>query len=281
MLITALYDINTYTVTFIGKDGSVLKTEDVQYGQDATPPTPPDVEGYTFTGWSAEYTSVKANLEITAIYEVVPPDEEDDTDTEDNPQDDTDDASGDASGGTEGGSGSGGSDSGNGTNNGSSRSGSSDGINGGGSTDGARGDDSNNNEDKLSSLLTSIVRIVTGGSLGTINHTFTQANEEDDIFSLTLPVARPARAGYYFAGYRSTHDGRKYESGDTVQGQYIWGDYDYDAIWVPILGRGTFSLSRATEYRFAEGRWHVAGDSTSYEGGQSLYVNNSGTYDID
>ncbi|MBQ9949431.1 MAG: InlB B-repeat-containing protein, partial [Clostridia bacterium] len=49
--ITALYEINTYTVTFVDNDGTVLATQEIEHGGDAQAPTAPTREGYTFTGW--------------------------------------------------------------------------------------------------------------------------------------------------------------------------------------------------------------------------------------
>ena len=66
--VTALYDINTYTVTFVDWDGTVLKTQTVNYGGYATAPADPEREGYTFTGWDVDFTNVKANLTVTAQY---------------------------------------------------------------------------------------------------------------------------------------------------------------------------------------------------------------------
>lgn len=59
----------TYAVVFENYDGSVLKREIVAAGSDATPPTPPVRQGYTFTGWSHSYTAVSANLVLVAQYQ--------------------------------------------------------------------------------------------------------------------------------------------------------------------------------------------------------------------
>ena len=70
--VKALYEENTlekYTVTFIDKDGSLLKTEEVAKGQSATAPTAPSVEGYTFKGWDKAFDNVTSDLEVKALYE--------------------------------------------------------------------------------------------------------------------------------------------------------------------------------------------------------------------
>ncbi|MBQ6163158.1 MAG: InlB B-repeat-containing protein, partial [Clostridia bacterium] len=69
---TANWTINSYTVTFKNWDGSVLKTESVNYGSDATPPADPTraadaTNHYTFDGWSG-YTNITADKTITATF---------------------------------------------------------------------------------------------------------------------------------------------------------------------------------------------------------------------
>lgn len=66
--LTAQYAINTYTVRFLDWDGSVLKSETVEHGSDATPPADPTRTGYRFTGWQGDYTGITAATDITATY---------------------------------------------------------------------------------------------------------------------------------------------------------------------------------------------------------------------
>lgn len=66
--LTAQYAINTYTVRFLDWDGSVLKSETVNHGSDATPPADPTREGFRFTGWQGDYTGITAATDITATY---------------------------------------------------------------------------------------------------------------------------------------------------------------------------------------------------------------------
>ena len=63
---------STYTVTFKDWDGTILKTESVGYGGNATPPADPSRDGYTFIGWSGSYTNVTSDREIVAQYEQDP-----------------------------------------------------------------------------------------------------------------------------------------------------------------------------------------------------------------
>ena len=68
--ITAQYAINVHTVTFMdGLDGSVISTQNVEHGKDATLPTPPAHEGYTFTKWDSDGKNITADITITALYE--------------------------------------------------------------------------------------------------------------------------------------------------------------------------------------------------------------------
>ena len=68
LVVTAQYSANTYTVTFKDWNGTVLKTQQVQYGGAATAPANPTRAGYTFTGWDKAFTNVTANLVVTAQY---------------------------------------------------------------------------------------------------------------------------------------------------------------------------------------------------------------------
>lgn len=60
---------NTNTVTFKDADGTVLKTESVTLGGNATPPAEPTRPGYTFIGWDKELTNITSATIITAQYE--------------------------------------------------------------------------------------------------------------------------------------------------------------------------------------------------------------------
>ena len=64
--------VETFTVTFVDYDGTVLKTETVESGMSATAPAEPTREGYTFIGWSESYTNVTSDLIITAQYNEPP-----------------------------------------------------------------------------------------------------------------------------------------------------------------------------------------------------------------
>jgi uncharacterized repeat protein (TIGR02543 family) len=56
------------TVTFLSHDGTTLSTQTVDYGSTATAPTAPTRDGYTFSGWSADFSNVTSDLTVTAQY---------------------------------------------------------------------------------------------------------------------------------------------------------------------------------------------------------------------
>lgn len=60
---------HTYEVVFRGYDGVVIHTEMVPRSKTPTAPIPPEVEGYSFTGWDKEFEQIQENVEIHAIYE--------------------------------------------------------------------------------------------------------------------------------------------------------------------------------------------------------------------
>ncbi len=70
----AKWNINKYTVKFVNGLGTTLKTQTVNYGGSATPPSNPTRSGYTFAGWSGSYTNVTSNRTITATWrDTTPP----------------------------------------------------------------------------------------------------------------------------------------------------------------------------------------------------------------
>jgi uncharacterized repeat protein (TIGR02543 family) len=66
--VTALYRINTYTVTFMNYDGAVLGTRTVDWNTAAAAPAVPDRAGYAFTGWDAAFDAVTADMTVTAQF---------------------------------------------------------------------------------------------------------------------------------------------------------------------------------------------------------------------
>lgn len=65
----AIYGSTSYNVKFEdGYSGAVLKSQTVSYGGSATPPPSPTRAGYTFSGWLGNYTNVKRNETVKAIW---------------------------------------------------------------------------------------------------------------------------------------------------------------------------------------------------------------------
>ena len=58
----------SHTVTFVDWNGTVLDTQTVAYGADATPPADPSRSGYVFAGWDTAFTAVTENLTVAAVY---------------------------------------------------------------------------------------------------------------------------------------------------------------------------------------------------------------------
>ncbi len=61
--------VNYYTVRFYDTIARrVIDTQTVRGGEDASAPTAPTHEGYTFVRWSGKYTNVSADVRVDAIY---------------------------------------------------------------------------------------------------------------------------------------------------------------------------------------------------------------------
>ncbi|MDR0886536.1 MAG: InlB B-repeat-containing protein, partial [Clostridiales Family XIII bacterium] len=69
LTVKAEYKINTYTVTFVDYDGSILDTQTVNFGDNATAPASPTRVGHTFKGWEGSYTNVTKDERVTAVYD--------------------------------------------------------------------------------------------------------------------------------------------------------------------------------------------------------------------
>ena len=69
-----------HTVTFVDYDGEVLKVQEIEEGNDATPPSSPRRPGYTFDGWIGDYTNVTEDRIIEADYDRNPVDRDRDND---------------------------------------------------------------------------------------------------------------------------------------------------------------------------------------------------------
>ena len=61
-------DVPEYTVTFMDYDATILVTESVRKGHDATPPTVSSRAGYDFAGWNGSYTNITDDVTLVAQY---------------------------------------------------------------------------------------------------------------------------------------------------------------------------------------------------------------------
>lgn len=67
---TALFKVRMLEVVFVDWDDTVLKeAQTVNYGEAAIAPEDPTREGYKFTGWDKNFSSVKEDMTIKAQYE--------------------------------------------------------------------------------------------------------------------------------------------------------------------------------------------------------------------
>ena len=66
----AIWGIDSYTVTFVDYDSTVLKTEAVEYGKAANAPANPTRTGYTFSGWDKAFDNVTESMTVTAKYSI-------------------------------------------------------------------------------------------------------------------------------------------------------------------------------------------------------------------
>lgn len=71
-IIKAIYQKEWLTVRFFDADATLLKTEQVRYGESATAPEVKDKNGYLFDGWNTLFNNVTADLDVYATYYTAP-----------------------------------------------------------------------------------------------------------------------------------------------------------------------------------------------------------------
>ncbi len=71
LIIMALYEKNIYNVVFKDSDGTILKTENVEHGANATPPIIDAPNGFIFTSWDKPFNNIENNIIINAQYKKV------------------------------------------------------------------------------------------------------------------------------------------------------------------------------------------------------------------
>ena len=67
-VISAIYSIKTYTVTYVDWDGTILKEDIVEYMDLAIPPDDPEREGYMFMGWDGNDRWIEKDEIVRATY---------------------------------------------------------------------------------------------------------------------------------------------------------------------------------------------------------------------
>ena len=69
---TAMFRKKTFAVTFVSKSNDTLKEETVEYGDGATAPDAPHIDGYEFIGWDKTFDNITDNITVTALYRELP-----------------------------------------------------------------------------------------------------------------------------------------------------------------------------------------------------------------
>lgn len=63
-----MFDNGPYTVTFLGPDGATLHVDEVNPGEAAEPPVNPVMpQGYVFSHWDRDFSSVTEDMEVYAV----------------------------------------------------------------------------------------------------------------------------------------------------------------------------------------------------------------------
>lgn len=72
IVVSAMYSENpkadTVNVTFVDYDGTLLSSQVILRGSDASAPANPTRDGFTFTGWDKAYTNVQSDIVVVANY---------------------------------------------------------------------------------------------------------------------------------------------------------------------------------------------------------------------
>ena len=66
--IRAIYKKNIYKVNFYDFNNNIIKTEEVEYGQNLEYPELSIIDGYEFIGWDKEINNITSDLEVRPIY---------------------------------------------------------------------------------------------------------------------------------------------------------------------------------------------------------------------
>lgn len=66
--VTPAPSVQKFKVTFKGKDGKVISTQEVEKGKGAKAPAAPAVSGMVFDKWDKDFSNVQSDLTVTALY---------------------------------------------------------------------------------------------------------------------------------------------------------------------------------------------------------------------
>lgn len=66
----AIWEVNSFQITFLDYDESIIQQDELDYDSKIVIPENPIRKGYTFKGWDKELSTVKENLVITALYDI-------------------------------------------------------------------------------------------------------------------------------------------------------------------------------------------------------------------
>jgi Leucine-rich repeat (LRR) protein len=70
MTVTATYQANTFTVTFLDYNGEKLDSQTVAYGKPAKAPMVPERAGYQFVSWDKGFSYITEDITVTATYQM-------------------------------------------------------------------------------------------------------------------------------------------------------------------------------------------------------------------
>lgn len=66
-------ELPAFTVIFYGVDGTILSTQPVEQGSAAIPPEIAPPNGYEFVGWDTDYSNVRSDLSVNALFNLTAP----------------------------------------------------------------------------------------------------------------------------------------------------------------------------------------------------------------
>ena len=62
---------SSYKVVFVDDNGDPIKTDVVEKGEDAVPPTDPEKDGYEFKNWNYNFEDIQSDLTIWPVFEEI------------------------------------------------------------------------------------------------------------------------------------------------------------------------------------------------------------------